>query len=108
MLGVNPGEMPDPSFDFMKMRAVIGLILGALLLAQVAVRSEDKPAKPKPYPLKTCITDDEKLGSMGAPYVFVHEGREIKLCCKGCLEDFKQDSAKYMKKLADAEKAKKK
>jgi hypothetical protein len=52
--------------------------------------------------------DGEKLGSMGDPYVFTHEGREIKLCCKGCLADFKKDSAKYMKKLAEEEKKAKK
>ena len=41
-------------------------------------------------------------------YVFVHEGREIKLCCKSCLKDFKKDPAKYIKKIEAAEaKAKK-
>ena len=87
--------------------------IGALSLLLAAPLSgfaaDDKKAeKPKPYPLKTCITDDEKLGSMGAPYVFTHEGREIKLCCKGCLDDFKKDSAKYIKKLEVAEKEEKK
>jgi len=47
-------------------------------------------------------------GSMGDPYVFTHEGREIKLCCKGCLDDFKKDPAKYIKKLEAAEKKQKK
>lgn len=32
---------------------------------------EKKDAKPKPYPLTNCITDGEKLGSMGAPYCSV-------------------------------------
>ena len=69
---------------------------------------EKKADKPKPYLLKTCITDDEKLGSMGDPYVFTHEGREIKLCCSGCLDDFKKNPTKYMKKLEKAEKKAKK
>jgi len=30
----------------------------------------------KPYPLTTCIVSGEKLGGMGDPYVFVHEGQE--------------------------------
>ncbi len=64
--------------------------------------------KAKPYPLKTCVVSGEKLGEMGDAYVFVHEGREIKLCCKGCLKDFKKDSAKYVKKLEAAEKKAKK
>jgi YHS domain-containing protein len=56
-----------------------------------------------PYPLKTCLVLDEKLGGgMGAPYTFVYEDREIKLCCKSCLKTFKKEPAKYMKKLAEA------
>ena len=66
-------------------------------------------AKAKPYPLKVCVVSDEKFGGdMGDPYVFIHEGREVKLCCKGCLDDFKKDTAKYVKKMDEAEaKAKK-
>ncbi len=86
--------------------AALSLLLAAPLSGFAA--DDKKAEKPKPYPLKTCITDDEKLGSMGAPYVFTHEGREIKLCCKGCLDDFKKDSAKYIKKLEVAEKEEKK
>ncbi len=66
---------------------------------------EKKAVKAKPYPLKTCVVSDEKFGGdMGEPYVFTHEGREVKLCCKGCLDDFKKDSAKYVKKMEAAEK----
>lgn len=54
----------------------------------------------KPYTLDTCVVSGEKLGSMGQPYVFTHEGQEIKLCCKECLKDFKADPAKYTKKIA--------
>jgi hypothetical protein len=41
---------------------------------------------------------------MGNPYVFTYEGREIKLCCKSCLKDFKKNPAKYIKKIEAAEK----
>ena len=40
----------------------------------------------------------EKLGEMGEPFVFVHEGREIKLCCKDCQKDFKKDPTMSWKK----------
>ncbi|SVD46623.1 uncharacterized protein METZ01_LOCUS399477, partial [marine metagenome] len=30
------------------------------------------------YPLDTCLVGEKKLGSMGKPHTFVHEGREIK------------------------------
>lgn len=46
-----------------------------------------------------CIVSGDKLGEMGKPYVFKHEGREIKLCCKDCRKDFDKDPAKYLKKL---------
>ena len=60
-------------------------------------KTSDKKAKP--YPLDKCIVSDEKLGEHGKPYVFTHEGQEIKLCCKDCLKDFKKEPAKYLKKL---------
>jgi YHS domain-containing protein len=58
----------------------------------------------KPYPLDTCIVSGEKLDSDPdmKSYSFVHEGQEIKLCCKNCKKKFDKDPAKYMKKLADA------
>ncbi len=65
-------------------------------------------AKAKPYPLEKCIVSDEKLGEMGKPFVFTHEGQEIKLCCKSCQKDFTKDPAKYLKKLEGAGKADKK
>jgi len=68
----------------------------------------DKDTTTKPYPLDKCVVSDEKLGEMGKPYVFKHESREVQLCCKNCLKDFKKDPAKYLKKLDEAEaKAKK-
>ena len=68
-----------------------------------------KTEKVKPYTLETCAVSGEKLGQMGDPYVFNYEGKEYKLCCKGCLKDFKKDPAKYVKQVDQAEaKAKKK
>lgn len=89
---------------------VVVLAFGLLTAPWAALAAEEKPApKLKPYPLQTCVVSDEKLGEMGKPYVFEHEGREIKLCCKSCLKDFKKDPAKYVKKIEAAEaKAKKK
>jgi hypothetical protein len=78
-------------------------ILTAAFVAAPLARAEDKA---KPYPLEKCVVSDEKLGEMGKPYVFTHEGQEVKLCCKSCLKDFNKDSKKYMKKIADAEKDK--
>lgn len=77
----------------------------AVLGLSASSAAEEKPtAKAKPYPLKVCVVSDEKFGGdMGDPYVFTYEGREVKLCCKGCLDDFKKDAAKYVKKMEAAE-----
>lgn len=85
------------------------LVGAGVALAIVALAStgyaQSKGPKLKPYPLKTCLVSGEKLGEMGTPYVFIHQGREIKFCCKGCLKDFNKETAKYIKKLEAAEKA---
>ena len=51
---------------------------------------------------KLCPVSGEELGSMGDPFVYVHEGREIKFCCEQCVPKFEKDPAKYLSKL-DAE-----
>ena len=87
------------------LKYLAAIILAGVVTCQAADSKSDKPAaKAKPYTLKTCPVSDEKLGEMGDPYVFTHEGREIKLCCKGCLKDFNKDSAKFVKKIEAAEK----
>jgi len=66
----------------------------------------EKPAKVKPYTLDTCPVSGEKLGSDAnmKPYTFTHAGREIKLCCKGCLKDFNKEPGKYISQIEKAEK----
>lgn len=86
--------------------AVLSLTAFAAVLS-FAADAPSKADKAKPYPLTTCIVSGEKLGDMGAPYVLQYEGREVKLCCKSCLKDFNKDSAKFVKKIEAAEKAKK-
>ena len=70
----------------------------AALLGTTALRADDKPAA-KPYPLKTCVVSGEKLDSMGKPFIYDHEGREVRFCCKNCVKDFKKEPAKYLKLL---------
>jgi YHS domain-containing protein len=91
-----------------KTLAAITLAVSYLAAPLTGLAEDKKAEKAKPYPLDKCIVSDEKLGEMGKPFVFVHEGQEIKLCCKSCQKDFKKDPAKYLKKLKDAEAAAKK
>ena len=37
-----------------------------------------------------------KLGSMGIPVLYDYEGREIRLCCKGCVKMFEANPGKYI------------
>ena len=43
---------------------------------------------------------------MGEPFVFVHKGQEIKLCCKPCQKDFNKNPEKYLKKIEKTDKKK--
>ena len=102
------------------MKATSALLVTALAAAVLVGCDKKEPAAPKadapkteapkagadaktaakPYTLEVCIVSGEKLGSMGKPFVFVHQGQEIKLCCSGCEDDFKKEPTKYLAKLA--------
>ena len=91
----------------MKKHLTIATLFALIAFGPMAFGDDKaKDAKPKPYPLQSCVVTDEKLGGHGKAYVFTHEGQEMKLCCKGCLKDFKKEPAKYTKKVGDAQKGK--
>ena len=95
------------------LKLVASVTMAAALVAVAVVRADDSatnnPAsKPIPYPLNTCPVSGDKLGEMGAPYVFVYQGQEIKFCCPDCKKDFLKDPQKYLNQIkADAAKLKK-
>jgi hypothetical protein len=101
-------EPPFPVYSFARQygfepmkKLILQLLTVAGLLGVTSASAEDKKAeKPKPYTLKTCAVSDEKLGDMGDPFVFTHEGAEVKLCCKSCKKDFDKEPAKFVKKIA--------
>lgn len=83
------------------------LVPAALLGCAVLARLSAEPAAPVPAPA-TCPVSGEELGSMGKPYVHIHQepgqpDREIRFCCKGCLPTFLADPAKYLAKLNTSE-----
>jgi YHS domain-containing protein len=59
-----------------------------------------KPAKPTPYPLKTCLVSGEDLDSMDERVSTVYEGQVFEFCCKPCLKKFNKDRKKYHAMLA--------
>ena len=87
--------------------AIAALLAGMLAGPSTAFSADKEEKKPKPYPLDKCVVSDEKLGDHGKPYVFTHEGQEIKMCCKDCLKEFKKEPAKYLKKIEEANQGKK-
>lgn len=54
------------------------------------------------YPLETCPVSGLKLGGMGDPVVYNHEGREIMFCCAACISRFEADPASYISKIDEA------
>jgi len=72
--------------------------------AKFVAKIDEAAKKVKPYPLQLCVVSDEKLDSMGEPFVFIHDGQEIKLCCKDCKKDFDKNTAKFTAKLSKAKK----
>jgi len=83
---------------------LVTLADGCCPAAKLLADAPKADAAARPYPLDTCIVTDEKLDADPdmKSYTFVHEGQEIKLCCKSCKKKFDKDPAKYLKKLSDA------
>ncbi len=76
------------------------LTLGLLLISAACVAPEQGDSI-RPYDSDMCIVMDSKLGSMGDPIVLIHEGQELKFCCKPCVKEFKDDPELYLGKLAE-------
>ncbi len=48
------------------------------------------------YPIDFCVVSGQKLGSMGTPVDYMHEGRLVRFCCQGCVPTFQADPEKYL------------
>ena len=70
-----------------------------LLTFVAALSSAISAADARPYPLKVCIVSGNELGSMGKVITKVHDGQEVKFCCKPCIKKFDANPAKYLAKL---------
>lgn len=83
---------------------VVMILLGDFVTIAVAVVialnfvNEGGCTSARPYPLNRCLVTDESF-ERGTPYLFVHAGQEIKLCCKNCLARFKADPQQQLAKL---------
>ena len=75
------------------------LIAAVLTLIGITFAAQPDVNAVRPYPLQKCLVSDEALGSMGKPIRIVHQGQEVKFCCKPCVRKFKKDPASYLAKL---------
>ncbi|MEY4387533.1 MAG: hypothetical protein RLY20_2816 [Verrucomicrobiota bacterium] len=84
--------------------AMTGGCCGATPMADTGKSDAKTDSKAKAYPLDTCLVSGEKLDSDPTmkSFSFVHEGQEIKLCCKSCKKKFDKSPETYLKKLKDA------
>lgn len=84
-------------------RSILGTIsLGLVACSTPAGPSSTGNAAPtrvKQYTSDKCIVSDNKLGSMGDPVSYVHNGQEVKFCCTPCIKKFKANPDKYLAKL---------
>ena len=80
------------------LRSLTAFVLLAGAVSFGCKTQETSHASVKPYPLDKCVVSNEPF-EHGQPYTFVHEGQEVKLCCKDCLADFNKDPQKYMAKI---------
>ncbi len=82
----------------MKKLTILTLVFTGISMIGFPLNAKSKITK---YHLKTCLVSDNKLGSMGKIYRFVHDKKqEILLCCKPCFKKFEKSPAKYLKKLS--------
>jgi YHS domain-containing protein len=72
---------------------------GAPAATAPQLEAEAAPAASYPYPLETCPVTGKRLGSMGDPIVRTYDGREVRLCCVGCVDRFEADRATYWKQI---------
>lgn len=89
-----------------KILIITAAIFGGLVLGFAA----DSKKQPDSYPLTTCVVSDETLGGHGDYVTYTHKvagkpDRVVRFCCEGCIDDFKQEPAKFLAKLDAAEAA---
>ena len=82
-----------------KLIPLLALLTVTSLQATPELKPEHVNPKKDAYPLTICLVSDEKLDSMGGPYIHKHEKREVQFCCKGCLKSFNKDPKTALNKL---------
>jgi len=92
-IGTTPAQSPvDETSESDEEQAEINEALAKLSLEDRALAEKQK----------ICPVTDEPLGSMGTPIKVTVEGREAFVCCEGCVDELRNNFAKYEEKLPEA------
>lgn len=90
----------------MKTNRIIIAFIAVLSLLGTAFAADANSAEPKrkikSYPLDTCVVTENDLDSMGGAVTRVHEGQEVKFCCRACIRKFEKDPKKYLLRMERA------
>lgn len=70
--------------------------------AKKKATTESADTQVQPYTLGTCAVSGKELGSMGEAIVKTYDGREVRLCCAGCIGAFEADLQASWKKVDEA------
>lgn len=89
-------------YPMKKRHTLLAMIVALGAISTITIHAADE--KPV-YPLTTCVVSGDDLNSAGKPHIFTYKGKEVRLCCKDCKEDFDKDPATYMKKIEAAQAA---
>ncbi len=89
-------------FSRLLLVAVSGFILTgcASTDGETSTASEANRTGPaKAYNYEQCLVIEKPLTFGGGPFTRVHEGREVKFCCRPCIKTFEADPKIWMAKL---------
>ncbi len=80
----------------MKKNLIVAVVLGFSLVFSGFVIAADVPQK-ESYQTKCPVMG----GKIDKKFYADYKGKRVYFCCSGCLEDFKKDPDKYIKKMED-------
>lgn len=84
----------------MKRNRSIGILASvfavALMIPGMAVAQDDYVGDP--FALNVCVVSGEAIGA-GDPVLAVHDGRQVRFCCAGCVSKFSADPVQFIAKM---------
>ncbi len=83
----------------MRILTNVAIVSALLTLAAGFPALGQEAAEIEAYPIDYCVVSGQKLGAMGTPVDYMHEGRLVRFCCGGCIGAFQSNPDKYLVEL---------